>query len=247
MSTKSAGLAKKMGYNNIQVNLKGAPGWKKIGKYLIPSKKFVEKGNIVLVDLRSPNKVKKGHIPRAVNIPFADLEDAEDDFPSNMSAPLVFYDKKEKNAIKAEKVAREWGYKKTSVLQGGFAKWKKDGNEIAKGPAADEINWVRKLGKGEVSVADFKKAIGGKGKQVILDVRTNDEVDGGKFEGAIHIPLDEIEARIDELPKDKEFLIHCTTGARAEMAWQEIKKAGHKSRFCVANVECEDGECEIEE
>lgn len=247
MSTKSAGLANKMGYNNIQVMLKGAPGWKKSGRHLVPSKKFIDSGNIVLVDLRSAKKVKKGHIPRTVNIPFEELEDAEDDFPSNMSAPLVFYSKKDKDAKKADKMARKWGYKKTSIVPGGYAKWKKDKNKIAKGPAGDEINWVRKLGKGEVTVADFKKAIGGKGKQIILDVRTNDEIGEGKFAGSIHIPLDEIEARVGELPKDKELLIHCTTGARAEMAWQEIKKAGLKSRFCVADVACEDGNCEIEE
>lgn len=237
-----------MGYKNIRVMLQGNPGWKKSGRILYPSKKFIETGNIVLVDLRSPKKVKKGHIPRAVNIPFDELEDEEDDFPSNMSAPLVFYGKNEKDAEKADKMARKWGYKKTSIVPGGYAKWKKGDNKIAKGPAADEIEWVRKLGKGEVTIAEFEKAIGGKSaNQVILDVRTNDEVGDGKFAGSIHIPLDELEARIGELPKDKELLIHCTTGARAEMAWQEIKKAGLKSRFCVADVGCEDGECEISE
>jgi rhodanese-related sulfurtransferase len=246
MSTKSAGLAGKMGYKNIGVMLKGNPGWKKSGGILHASKKLVETGNIVLVDLRSAKEVQKGHIPRAVNIPFNELEDAEDDFPSNKSAPLVFYGNGD-DAVKADKMARKWGYKKTSIVPGGYAKWEKDGDKIAKGPAGDELKWVRKLEKGEVSIAEFEKAIGGKAKQVILDVRTNDEIGGGKFAGSIHIPLDELEARMGELPKDKELLIHCTTGARAEMAWQAVEKAGLKARFCVANVECEGGKCEIEE
>lgn len=235
-----------MGHKNIRVMLKGNPGWKKSGRMLQPSKKFIESGNIVLVDLRSAKEVKKGHIPRAVNFPFAELEDAEDDFPSNKSAPLVFYGNGD-DAEKADKMARKWGYKKTSIVPGGYAKWAKNGNSIAKGPADNEIQWVRKLEKGEVSIAEFEKAIGDTAKQVILDVRTNDEIGGGKFAGSIHIPLDELEARMGELPKDKELLIHCTTGARAEMAWQEIQKAGLKSRYCVANVECENGECDIEE
>ena len=113
------------------------------------------------------------------------------------------------------------------------------------GPAAAEINWVRILGKGEVGIADFKKALTGAPGQAVLDVRTNDEAATGKFDNAIHIPLDELEARLAELPKDKEILVHCTTGARAEMAWQALGKAGYKSRFLVADVECEGGGCKI--
>ena len=36
---------------------------------------------------------------------------------------------------------------------------------------------------------------------LLLDVRTNIEVKSGKFENAIHIPLDEIRSRLNEIPK----------------------------------------------
>jgi rhodanese-related sulfurtransferase len=80
---------------------------------------------------------------------------------------------------------------------------------------------------------------------MILDVRTKDEVQTGAFKNSIAIPLDEIEKRISELPKGKEMLIHCSTGARAEMAKNALDKAGLKSRFLVADVECEQGKCEV--
>lgn len=246
MSTKSAGLAKKIGYKNIQVMLKGVPGWKKAGNAVVASDDFVEKGNIVLVDLRPAAQVKKGHIPRAVGIPMADIEDAEDDFPTRNTAPIVLYGNG-KDAKKAGKIIKGWGYKKISMVNGGIEGFTARGGKLAKGAAATEINWVRKLGKGEISETDFKLAMTGKKNQVILDVRTNDEVSEGKFKNAIHVPLDEIEARMSEIPKDKEILVHCTTGARAEMGFQALKKAGYKTRFLVADVECEDGECEIVE
>ncbi len=246
MSTKSAGLAKKMGYTKIQVMLKGAPGWKKAGYQLVASDEFVKNGNIVLVDLRSPEEVKKGHIVRAVNIPMETLEDAEDDFPSKKIAPVVLYGK-DNDAEKAAKIITGWGYKKISLVDGGLEGFTSRGNTLETGPAVTEIKWVRMLGKGEVSIAEFKKALAGTPDQVILDVRTNDEVAEGKFNNAIHIPLDEIEARMAELPKDKKILVHCTTGARAEMAWQALEKAGYKSRFLVADVKCEGGKCEISE
>lgn len=244
MSTKSAGLAKKIGYKNIQVMLKGVPGWKKAGNAVVASDKFVNTGNIVLVDLRPAADVKSGHIPRAVGIPLADLEDAEDDFPTRNTAPIVLYGNGN-DAKKAARMIKEWGYKKISMVDGGIEGFTARGGELAKGPAAGEIKWVRKLGKGEANVTDFMKVVNGAPNQVILDVRTNDEVTEGKFKNAIHVPLDEIEARMSEIPKDKEVLIHCSTGARAEMAFQALEKAGYKTRFVVADVECEDGKCKM--
>ena len=69
MSSKSAGLAAKMGYTNIKVMLKGAPGWKKSGNMVVASTGFINNGNLVLVDLRSKKDAAAAHIPRAVNIP----------------------------------------------------------------------------------------------------------------------------------------------------------------------------------
>lgn len=246
MSTKSAGLAKKMGYKNIKVMLQGEPGWEKAGYHLVASQKFVETGNAVLVDVRTPSEVKQGHIPRAVNIPMAALADAEDDFPSKKIAPIVIYGSNG-DAKKAADIVRAWGYKKVSLVPGGLEGYKAKGGEVATGEAASEIVWKRKLGEGEVTMEEFMKAASGTAGQVILDVRTKEEVADGMFSNAIHIPLDEIEARASELPKDKEILVHCSTGARAQMAWEALKKEGFNSRFLVGDVECENGTCEVAE
>ena len=238
MSTKSAGLAKKMGYSNIKVMLKGVPGWKKSGQQLVASDGFVNKGNIVLVDLRAPEAVAKGHIARAVNIPFDELEDAEDDFPRK--APIVLYGGKAKQAYK---MIAKWGMKGVALLDGGLEGYISRGNSLTTGSAATDITWVRKLGKGEVGVDEFMAAANSDNvSQMILDVRTNDEVGEGIFGNSISIPLDDLEARFGELDKGKEYLVHCSTGARAEMANASLKKANFKSRFLVADVSC-DGTC----
>ncbi|MEN8142082.1 MAG: rhodanese-like domain-containing protein [Thermodesulfobacteriota bacterium] len=247
MSTKSAGLAVKNGFTNVKVMLKGAPGWKKAGNGLVASTKFVKEGNIVLVDLRSAKASAAGHIARSVNITFANLVDAEDDFPTMKSqAPIVLYGDNSGQVKKAAKMIKGWGYKSISTVDGGFAGWQTAGNPVSSGKAATEIAWKYKPGKGEVGIEEFKKTVAGKmpGK-VILDVRGPAETSDGLFADALNIPLDELEKRFAELPKDKELLCHCSTGARADMAVQALKKAGFKARFLVANVECEDGECEI--
>ena len=53
---------------------------------------------------------------------------------------------------------------------------------------------------------------------VILDVRTDAEFRDGHIEGAINIPVGELEERLGELDKDDEILIYCRTGNRSSTA-----------------------------
>lgn len=247
MSPKAAGQAVKMGFTNVKVMLQGVPAWKKAGQMMVADNKFVAEANIVLIDLRSPEEAAAGHIARAVNIPLAKLAEAGDDFPASKTAPIVLYGNGDE-VKKGAKIIKEWGFKTISQVKGGLAGWQSAGNQLVKGPTPFEINWVRILGADEISIADFEKALTGKTPdQVILDVRGKDEVPAGMFAGAIHIPLDELESRLSELPKDREILTHCSTGARAELAVVTLKKNGLKARFLLAEVECENGECEIAE
>ncbi len=245
MSPKSAGLAKKAGYKNVKVMLAGEPAWIKDGNPTYASTGFVSKGNIVLIDLRSVEKSEKSRIPRSVTIPYDTLGDKLEDIPTK--APVVLYSDDEKQALKALEKLRKEGFKKASLVYGDLNRWLKSDGNFESGPVVTEINWKRKLGKGEVSAADFEKAAAGSSKAVILDVRTNDEIAAGKYPAAVTIPLDELPKRVSELPQDKEIYIHCSTGARAEMAYKQLKKDGYKASFLVADVECEGKECEIEE
>lgn len=244
MSPECAGLAKELGFKHIRVFLQGLPVWKKGGNSIVASDAHVKTGNIVLIDARFAQEVQEGHIERAVNIPLAMLEDAEDDFPAKKSAPIVVYGKDYDEAKKAAKIISGFGFKTVALVDGGLEGFVKRGNTLVKGMAAEKITWVRKLAANEVTLADFMKATEDNSAQVILDVRSNEEIQSGMFKKAVHIPLDEIENRMSELPKDKEILVHCTTGARAEMAQKAIEKAGLKSRFLLADVECEEGACE---
>lgn len=246
MSTTSAGLAVKLGYTNVKVMLAGVPGWKKSGNHVVASEHFVKKGNIVLVDLRSKEEYEAGHIPRAHNIPLANLADAEDNFPTSKAAPVVVYGNGD-DAKKAYKIVKGWGCKKGSITGLDFVAWKKGGNPIETGATPEEIVWNRKLGKNEINVADFMKAANGAKDKLVLDVRTNSEIEEGKFATSRHIPLDDLQGQIASLPKGKEIIVHCTTGARAEMASTELRNAGFKSRYLVAHVECDGPECEVAE
>ena len=57
------------------------------------------------------------------------------------------------------------------------------------------------------------------GSVTLLDVRTDLERENGQYiEGFIHIPVDELRARANELDKSKPVYIHCRTGLRSYVA-----------------------------
>lgn len=47
------------------------------------------------------------------------------------------------------------------------------------------------------------------GDTVLLDVRPEPEYTGGHLPGAIHIPLEQLHDRLEELPRDKEIVAYC--------------------------------------
>jgi len=246
MSTKNAGLAKKLGYKNIRVYLDGEPAWAKSGLPTHATNDFIVKGNVVIIDLRASEKAVSGRIPRAVSIPSAKLADRVDDIPRN--APVILYSDNDAELKEAVADLRKDGFNFVSAVEGNYQGWVAGGGKVEAGPIlSTEIRWQRKLGKGEVSVAEFKKATEGKiPNTIVVDARTKEEVaELGIFKNTVNIPLDEITKRMNELPKDKQIFIHCSTGARADMAYQQMIKNGYNVKFLLLNIEDAECDCEI--
>ncbi len=72
-------------------------------------------------------------------------------------------------------------------------------------------------------------------KLLILDVRGDAEFHGdlGHLRDAMLIPLDQLRARLAEIPADKPIVAVCQSGKRSAMATQILMAAGHKR---VANI-----------
>jgi sulfur dioxygenase len=70
----------------------------------------------------------------------------------------------------------------------------------------------------------------------ILDVRDADEIDESLsgLLNLIHIPLAQLRARIDEVPRDKPVVTLCRSGKRSSLALGILKAAGHEQ---VANIQ----------
>jgi rhodanese-related sulfurtransferase len=62
----------------------------------------------------------------------------------------------------------------------------------------------------------------------MLDVRTALEFEGEHIDGARNIPLEELEARLGEVPSDPEVLVICRTGIRAAIAAASMVREGRR-------------------
>jgi rhodanese-related sulfurtransferase len=71
---------------------------------------------------------------------------------------------------------------------------------------------------------------------VVVDVRRDDEWVTGHPTGAIHIPIDDLPGRIDEVPKDKKILFICAAGVRSGLACELAASMGFDSEN-LFNVE----------
>ncbi|PEH73320.1 FAD-dependent oxidoreductase [Edwardsiella tarda] len=68
-------------------------------------------------------------------------------------------------------------------------------------------------------------------RQCLLDIRSDEELATfGTYPQALHIPLDELRARLDELPRDKEILIGCQSGLRGHVAYRLLVQHGFRAR-----------------
>ncbi len=230
------------------------PAWKKAGKPLYSVSKSLKnmmdtETPVVVIDVREAERARAAHIDGAISIPGAELAAAKDRFPSIKTAPIVIYGEDTASGAEHFATIRGWGYKNATVLQGGFDGWQKADLPTASGETATEIVYVPKPKAGAVDIAAFASAVDSKTSDVvILDVRTDDETEAGKIADAIAIPAEEVVERLDEIPKDKEVFIHCSTGIRAEMAYVALKEKGYNAKFLDANIEVsENGSYEITE
>jgi len=72
----------------------------------------------------------------------------------------------------------------------------------------------------------------------VVDVRTYEEVELGRYENAIHIPLDELDARIEEFKSmDTPLIIYCRSGNRSGHAKMVLEAEGLTDVHNGINIE----------
>jgi rhodanese-related sulfurtransferase len=61
----------------------------------------------------------------------------------------------------------------------------------------------------------------------LIDVRSVEEFESGHLDGAVNIPVDQLDGRLAELePKDKGVVVYCASGFRSARAAKALSAAG---------------------
>lgn len=248
LSTQAAKIAMEHGLTNVKVYYEGDPGWIAAGNYLISETPYVyhmvarsDDANFILVDSRPAQVHQKSFIPGSLSVPINQWDQKKSLLPQDLDTRLIFYCGGHgcPHSHNSAKAAKELGYKWVSVFSAGVPAWKAQslplwGNEPS-GVATLEPQELPKVAPGKLSrsigAMDFQKMMAEKSKEVVvLDVRSSDEYAAGHLPGAINLPDDQFYANYEQLvknvPTDKQIVIHCVTGIRAEGVYHALATRG---------------------
>ncbi len=102
-------------------------------------------------------------------------------------------------------------------------------------PAAQATGGIDTYGagvaRGSYPVSDLEvlaKRVADGDAPTMLDVRRTDERARGGIAGSLHIPIHELERRLDEVPTDTQVWVHCASGYRAAIAASLLARGGRR-------------------
>jgi NADPH-dependent 2,4-dienoyl-CoA reductase/sulfur reductase-like enzyme/rhodanese-related sulfurtransferase len=124
------------------------------------------------------------------------------------------------------------------ALRGGMTVFDLEHLELCYAPpygsAKDPINMAGFVAanalRGDVLLASVDDVIAPRLDQLLLDVRTAEEVAKEPMPQSTCIPLDELRQRLGELPSDKEILVVCAVGQRGYVACRLLSQHGFRCR-----------------
>lgn len=81
----------------------------------------------------------------------------------------------------------------------------------------------------EIDSVSLKQHLDSDKELVLLDIRSDSEVAAGILPGSAHLPMHLIPLKVTELPKDRDILLYCRSGARSYHACKFLMQQGFDS------------------
>jgi hydroxyacylglutathione hydrolase len=153
-----------------------------------------------LVDIRAATSFAAGHVPGTLNIPFGKLF-------STWAGWLLPYTREifliADDTASATQATREMAMIGLDHVGGWLA--------------AAEVTPVARERSAQISAADLATRLAGP-EVTLVDVRNRSEWNHGHIDGAIHIPVGHLGARLAEVPRDLPIVVQCQGGVRSAIA-----------------------------
>ena len=79
----------------------------------------------------------------------------------------------------------------------------------------------------DITSLDAQNLLKGKKNVYLLDVRTPQERSQGFIPGSVLIPINEVERRLNEIPKNRPVIVYCAVGSRSRQVAQALAGMGY--------------------
>ncbi|MCB2183287.1 MAG: hypothetical protein KQH63_14735 [Desulfobulbaceae bacterium] len=174
-----------------------------------------------LVNALSPIEFKELTIKGSVNIPSSRVTADNPLLPADKSSLLIFFCKGPKcsKSKKAAKIAMKFGYSNVMVYNEGLPAWAKKRYPIESQVKYPKVKLTR------LSPQEVK---GQMNSAVLLDIRGEEVKKVGKINGAISIPLDDMEDKYATLPKGKKIIIIDHAGKQVNICGKFLHMNGYE-------------------
>jgi rhodanese-related sulfurtransferase len=167
----------------------------------------------LVVDVRATEAYAAGHIPGSLSNEFRDSFATWLGWLAPPETALLFV-RDDEPLERIEEESLLVGYEKfAGWLEGGIEAWAKADKPLATTALVDATEARKALLDGAVA----------------LDVREPNEFEAGHVAEAISIPLGQLEARVEELPRDRPIVAYCGHGERSSSGVSILERAGFKT------------------
>jgi NADPH-dependent 2,4-dienoyl-CoA reductase/sulfur reductase-like enzyme/rhodanese-related sulfurtransferase len=85
---------------------------------------------------------------------------------------------------------------------------------------------IRRAVMPAITPFELMQELDGEQPPFVLDVRTPPEYSEGHLDVSVNIPLDELRGRLDEVPRDRDVVVHCRSGYRSYVAQRILLNLG---------------------
>lgn len=195
---------------------------------------FIDSKEALWIDVRDVFAFEKAHVQGAANIPLEILPSILNELNQLPQNKLIFvYDQTGKKGHQALRTLVGTGFTNVFNVSGGFASLSSYVRAVTPSNFRLELPAPEPKKIGEKSNVEEKNAPTVEIKKeesnepLIVDVRTAGEFANGAYPGAINIPLDELQYRVEKLgKKDRKINLYCESGARSAYAVQILKTYG---------------------
>lgn len=170
-----------------------------------------------VLDVRSPDEFSAGHLRGSLNV---GLDGRFAQWAGSLldpKAPVVVLANPGKELEAITRLGRVGFENVTGFVEGGYA-------AVAARP--ELVATQPRMTPQEVQAADVN----------IVDVRSPEEYRKAHLAGSQHIPLGQLERRLDELPTGKPLLVHCQSGYRSSMATSLLAAHGIASTDMMGGI-----------